>query len=104
MEHGHFRPFLSLSMSSLGAGTYLGEADSLTDQLVEEAIYESVASGAVNVIDTAINYRMQRAERSIGRALDRLATGGLEIEREGLFIATKNGYLTSDGDLSKDFW
>jgi len=103
MEPRHFRSFLSLSISSLGSGTYLGEADSLTDRLVEEAIYESVASGAVNVIDTAINYRMQKAERSIGRTLGRLVKERL-VEREELFIATKNGYLTSDGDLPKDFW
>ena len=103
MNPGHFRSFLSLSIASLGAGTYLGEADSLTDRLVEEAVYESVASGGINVIDTAINYRMQKAERSIGRTLERLTNEGL-VKRDELFIATKNGYLTSDGDLPKDFW
>jgi aryl-alcohol dehydrogenase-like predicted oxidoreductase len=103
MEPRHFRSFLSLSISSLGAGTYLGEADSLTDRLVEEAVYESVVSGGVNVIDTAINYRMQKAERAIGRTLERLADEG-SVKREELFISTKNGYLTSDGDLQKDFW
>jgi aryl-alcohol dehydrogenase-like predicted oxidoreductase len=103
MEPRHFRSFLSLSIASLGAGTYLGEADSLTDRLVEEAVYESVASGGVNVVDTAINYRMQKAERSIGRTLERLMNEGL-VKRDELFIATKNGYLTSDGDLPKDFW
>ena len=60
----------------LGVGTYLGDTDSVTDQLVEEAVRESVLSGAVNVIDTAINYRMQKAERSIGRALERLSAEG----------------------------
>lgn len=103
MDPRHFHSFLSLSIASLGAGTYLGEADSLTDRLVEEAVYESVASGGVNVIDTAINYRMQKAERSIGRTLERLTNEGL-VKRDELFIATKNGYLTSDGDLPKDFW
>jgi len=99
----HFRTVRALSLSSLGVGTYLGEADSATDRLVEEAVYESVVSGAVNVIDTAINYRMQKGERSIGRALDRLAADG-SVGREELFIATKNGYLTSDGDQPRDFW
>ena len=103
MDPSHFRSFLSLSIASLGAGTYLGEADSLTDRLVEEAVYESVASGGINVIDTAINYRMQKAERSIGRTLERLTNEGV-VKRDELFIATKNGYLTSDGDLPKDFW
>jgi aryl-alcohol dehydrogenase-like predicted oxidoreductase len=84
-------------------GTYLGDTDPLTDRLVEEAVHESVASGAVNVIDTAINYRMQKAERAIGRTLERL-TGDGSVGREELFIATKNGYLASDGDVPKDFW
>jgi aryl-alcohol dehydrogenase-like predicted oxidoreductase len=84
-------------------GTYLGEADSETDRLVEDAAYQSVMSGAVNVIDTAINYRMQRAERSIGRAVGRIVHGGT-IGRESLFVCTKNGYLTSDADLTVDFW
>ncbi|MGA2199186.1 MAG: aldo/keto reductase [Nitrososphaerales archaeon] len=99
----HFRSVLSLSVSSLGVGTYLGDTDPLTDRLVEEAVHESVASGAVNVIDTAINYRMQKAERAIGRTLERL-TGDGSVGREELFIATKNGYLASDGDVPKDFW
>lgn len=103
LQPGHFRSFQSLSISSLGVGTHLGDANSLTDKLVEEAVHDSVASGAVNVIDTAINYRMQKAERSIGRALERLAGEGT-VGRDELFIATKNGYLTSDGDLPKDFW
>lgn len=99
----HFRSVSSLSLTSLGVGTYLGEADSATDKLVEDAVFESVASGAVNVIDTAINYRMQKAERSVGRALGRLKAER-SIGREQVFLATKNGYLTSDGDVSKDFW
>ena len=91
-----------MSISSLGAGTYLGNADSLTDRLVEEAVYESVVSGAVNVIDTAINYRMQKAERSMGRALERLAKKDRRRERNSSY-ATKNGYLTSDGDRPRTF-
>lgn len=103
MQPGHFRSFQSLSMSSLGAGTYLGDTDPMTDTKVEEAVYESVTSGAVNIVDTAINYRMQKAERSIGRALTRLTGEGL-VGRDEIFVATKNGYLTSDGDVPKDFW
>ncbi len=103
VQRSHFRSFQSLSLSSLGMGTYLGDTDKATDDLVETAVYESVASGAVNVIDTAINYRMQKAERSVGRALDRLSSEGLAGRAE-LFVATKNGYLASDGDVPKDFW
>jgi aryl-alcohol dehydrogenase-like predicted oxidoreductase len=103
VQCSHFRSSQSLSLSSLGMGTYLGDTDGATDALVEDAVYESVTSGVVNVIDTAINYRMQKAERSVGRALDRL-TGEGRVGRDELFIATKNGYLASDGDVPKDFW
>jgi len=103
VQRNHFRSSQSLSLSSLGVGTYLGDTDSATDALVADAVYESVASGAVNVIDTAINYRMQKAERSVGRALDRLRGDGV-AGRDELFIATKGGYLSSDGDVPKDFW
>jgi aryl-alcohol dehydrogenase-like predicted oxidoreductase len=101
----HFKEFLGLQLSSLGIGTYLGDVDAKTDRLVEDAVFQSVASGAVNVIDTAINYRLQRAERSVGRAVARVAGDqGIEGGREALFVCTKNGYLTSDGELSVDFW
>ncbi|MDA4122745.1 MAG: aldo/keto reductase [Thaumarchaeota archaeon] len=99
----HFRIFDSLSLSSLGFGTYLGESDAETDRLVEEAAYQSMASGAVNVIDTAINYRMQRAERSVGRAIARIVGEGT-VKRDSLLVCTKNGYLTSDADVTADFW
>ncbi len=99
----HFRTFDSLSLSSLGFGTYLGETDTETDRLVEEAAYQSMASGAVNVIDTAINYRMQRAERSVGRAIARVVADGT-AKRDSLLVCTKNGYLTSDADVTTDFW
>jgi aryl-alcohol dehydrogenase-like predicted oxidoreductase len=105
VSRDHFREFCGLKLSSLGIGTYLGGLDAETDMLVEEAVSQSVSSGAVNVVDTAINYRLQRAERSVGRAVARLAgEGGIEGGREALLICTKNGYLSSDGDLSKDFW
>lgn len=94
-----------MKLSSLGIGTYLGDVDAETDRMVEEAVVQSVSSGAVNVIDTAINYRFQRAERSVGRAVARLAgSGGIGAGREGLLVCTKNGYLTSDGELPIDFW
>jgi len=99
----HFRTFDTLMLSSLGVGTYLGEADAETDRRVEEAVFQSVMSGAVNVIDTAINYRLQRAERSIGKALNR-AIRDVAIGRDSLFVCTKNGYLTSDADVATDFW
>lgn len=93
----HFRLFDEMHLSSIGMGTYLGSPNAEDDKAMEEAIYESVKSGAVNVIDTAINYRAMKSEKSIGRALSRLVKDGI-VSREEVFICTKNGYITNDGD------
>ncbi|HEV8050480.1 MAG TPA: aldo/keto reductase, partial [Thermoplasmata archaeon] len=86
-------------MSSLGLGTYIGRPDGATDVAVEQAVSLCLASGRINVIDTAINYRHQRAERSVGRALTRTFSGDA-VRREEVFVATKNGYLAPDGESS----
>ena len=93
----HFRVFEDLYLSSIGIGTYLGEITAEDDKAVENAIYQSVKSGAVNVIDTAINYRAMRSEKSVGRGLSSLINDGI-ISRDQVFICTKNGYITNDGD------
>ena len=96
---GHFREHQGLWLSSIGIGTYLGEADAATDQAYTDAIVAAVESG-VNVIDTAINYRLQRSERSVGAALAELARRG--YARQELVICTKGGFLTPDGDMPAD--
>ncbi|HWF14533.1 MAG TPA: aldo/keto reductase, partial [Candidatus Acidoferrales bacterium] len=73
--------------------------DAGTDQAYTDAIIAAVESG-VNVIDTAINYRFQRSERSVGAALVELARRG--YGREELLICTKGGFLTPDGDMPAD--
>ena len=94
----HFREAPgSLVLSSLGLGTYIGAPDGATDLAVEQAATVSVTSGRVNVLDTAINYRHQRAERSLGRALGRIVARE-PVHRDELFIATKNGYLAPDAE------
>jgi aryl-alcohol dehydrogenase-like predicted oxidoreductase len=92
----HFRAFDGLHLSSIGMGTYLGQPTQEDDLAVENAVYQSVKSGAINVIDTAINYRAMKSEKSIGRALLRLANDG--VTRDQVFVSTKNGYITNDGD------
>lgn len=94
---GHFKRFDGLHLSSIGIGTYLGEPTQEDDLAVENAVYQSVKSGAVNVIDTAINYRAMKSEKSVGRALLRVVKDGI-ITRDQVFISTKNGYITNDGD------
>jgi len=93
---GHFRERGELMLSSLGIGTYLGQPDEATDRGYTEAVVEA-ALGGFNVIDSAINYRMQRSERSIGAALGELMGRG--IPREALLLCTKGGYLTPDGEM-----
>src|ERR1700681_3801476 len=96
---GHFREQQGLWLSSLGIGTYLGEPDARTDKACTDAIVAAVESG-VNVIDSAINYRFQRSERSVGAALAELLLHG--YSREELLICTKGGFLTPDGDMPAD--
>jgi aryl-alcohol dehydrogenase-like predicted oxidoreductase len=96
----HFRLFDGLYLSSIGMGTYLGDLSTENDKAMENAVYESIKSGAVNVIDTAINYRAMKSEKSIGRALLRLTEDDI-ISRDEVFICTKNGYITNDGDYPR---
>ena len=96
----HFKQFNGLTLSSIGIGTYLGNIDNKTDELVKEAIKKSVLS-AINVIDTAINYRSQKAERSVGKAVSELVEEN-KAKRDELFISTKNGYVTNDGDINEE--
>ncbi|MGC2277806.1 MAG: aldo/keto reductase, partial [Candidatus Binatus sp.] len=93
----NFRPALGVSVSSIGIGTYLGEPDEETDRAYEAAIKASLLTG-INLIDTAVNYRFQRSERNIGKALGELVAAG-EIKREEVIVATKGGYITFDGEV-----
>jgi len=86
--------------SSLGLGTYLGREDAATDSLYERAITRALERG-INVLDTAINYRHQRSERAIGRALAACIARGI-VAREDVVVTTKGGYLAFDGEPPAD--
>jgi aryl-alcohol dehydrogenase-like predicted oxidoreductase len=96
----HFRQQHDLWLSSIGIGTYLGNADAETDANYAAAIARAVELGA-NVIDTAANYRFQRSERSIGSAL-RVLTEAKGFARDEMIICTKGGYLPFDGTPPRD--
>lgn len=96
---GHFRETQRMELSSLGIGTYLGQPDEKTDAAYTAAAVAAVENG-INVIDSAINYRFQRSERSIGAALRQLAAKG--FTREEIVLCTKGGYLTPDGYMPAD--
>ena len=97
---GHFREIPGgLLFSSIGIGTYLGEPDEATDKGYAEAVVAALAGG-INVVDSAINYRLQRSERSVGAALKELAAKG--FGRDEVVLCTKAGFLTPDGEMPDD--
>jgi aryl-alcohol dehydrogenase-like predicted oxidoreductase len=96
---GHFRQSQGLWFSSIGVGTYLGDADDETDARYAESVVRAVELGA-NVIDTAANYRFQRSERAIGTALRELTRR--EFARDEIVVCTKGGYLPFDGAPPSD--
>ena len=97
---GHFREVPGgLVFSSVGIGTYLGEADEATDDAYSRAVVAAL-EGGFNVVDSAINYRLQRSERAVGRALKRLAASG--FARDEIVLCTKAGFLTPDGEMPGD--
>ena len=95
----HFRETQKRNVSSLGIGTYLGQPDDKTDAGYAASVAAAVENG-FNVIDTAINYRFQRSERSIGSALKQLAQKG--FSRDEFILCTKGGYLSPDGSMPSD--
>ncbi len=105
-DAGHFRHagavpgVRELWLSSVGLGTYLGEPDDAADDNYVEAITTALRSG-VNVIDSAINYRHQRSERNVGRALAARVAAG-DVQRDEALVCTKAGYLSFDGNLPAD--
>lgn len=93
----HFRQIgEGMALSSIGLGTYIGAPDDETDAIVQRAIETCVEAGAINHIDTAINYRYQKAERSVGKALRALAAKG--YHRNELWLSSKIGYIPEDAD------
>ncbi|MFQ6672658.1 MAG: aldo/keto reductase, partial [Candidatus Tectimicrobiota bacterium] len=91
----HFVDLGGLVASSIGLGTYLGPSTDAGDGAYYEAIRRALALGC-NVIDTAVNYRDQRSERTIGRALADAAAAG-EVAREEVLVCTKGGFIAFDG-------
>lgn len=98
-----YRPLPPLgAVSSIGAGTYLGECDDADDTKYRAALHAALAGG-VTLIDTAINYRCQRAERTIGQVLrawrHRDASDGAHAQTSDetrVVLCTKGGYVPLD--------
>jgi aryl-alcohol dehydrogenase-like predicted oxidoreductase len=92
----YFRAFSGLAVSSIGAGTYLGEPTEAVDDGYRAALVEALESG-INVLDTAINYRAQRSERVVGEAVREA-----DVDREAVLVATKGGFVPFDGSRPAD--
>jgi aryl-alcohol dehydrogenase-like predicted oxidoreductase len=86
----YFRRFADCVVSSIGLGTYLGDTTDVVDEEYHDAIVRAVDHG-INVIDTAINYRYQRSERMVGRAIS-----DADTDRESVLVATKGGFAPFD--------
>ncbi|WP_254823474.1 aldo/keto reductase [Haloglomus halophilum] len=92
----YFRRFGPGVVSSVGVGTYLGDPTDEQDERYETAVRQAVESG-VSVVDTAVNYRAQRSERAVGRAIE-----AADVDREALLVATKGGFVPFDGAQPDD--
>lgn len=90
-----YRDAGGLRISSLGIGTYRGACDAATDRSYVEAIRLAL-SGGVNLVDTSLNYRAQRSERGVGRAIDAFIDrdGG---SRDEIVVCSKGGFLVPRG-------
>ena len=97
---GHFRLAGESWISSVGLGTYLGEPDSQTDVQYRDTAVRALGLG-LNTLDSAINYRHQRSERSVGEALQ-AAVGSGTVQRDEIIVATKGGFLSFDGAVPPD--
>jgi hypothetical protein len=96
----HFENRQGLWISSVGLGTYLGEPDEADDRAYEEATARALTGGC-NVLDSAINYRFQRSERSLGRAIRGLVEQD-KLRRDEFLVATKGGFVPFDGGYPDD--
>jgi aryl-alcohol dehydrogenase-like predicted oxidoreductase len=99
----HWRSALGLTLSSLGMGSYLGNADPVTDGRYAAAAQKALESG-LNVLDSAVNYRYQRSERNLGAGLKK-AIDAKTVTRDQVLICTKGGFISGDmGPPARDWF
>ena len=97
-----WRTSMGLTHSSLGIGTYTGNADPVTDGRYTAAAVRAMELG-VNVIDTAINYRHQRSERNMGAAMKEAIDKGI-VTRDQIIVCTKGGFISGDMGPATQEW
>jgi aryl-alcohol dehydrogenase-like predicted oxidoreductase len=99
----HWKSALGLTLSSLGMGSYLGNADPISDGKYTASLVKALESG-INVVDSAINYRYQRSERNLGAGLKKAIDAGL-VQRDQVLLCTKGGFIAGDmGPPTKEWF
>ncbi|MBE5901329.1 MAG: aldo/keto reductase [Lachnospiraceae bacterium] len=86
--------FFQGEFSRLGLGTHLGDVTPEFCQKQQEAIRYALCHG-MNIVDTAINYRGNLAEKDVGVALAELFRTG-KCRREDVCVVSKAGLLFGD--------
>lgn len=99
-QAGFYRSSRNRHLPSIGIGTYLGEATDEDDEAYYTALKIALENG-VNLIDTAINYRYQRSERTIGRLLEDQFDDG-KLKRDEVLVATKGGFIPFENEEPED--
>ena len=63
-----------IDLSTVGYGTFIGQPNDEDDFDSYVAAKHLIRSGAINLIDTAANFRCQKAERTMGSVLKTLTS------------------------------
>ncbi len=89
---GHFSEFPgeSIKLSSIGVGTFPGEANPQVDDVIAEIVSRALQNG-INVIDTAAHYRYGRSLVAVGQGINKALSQGLS--RQDFFLVSKGGFL-----------
>jgi aryl-alcohol dehydrogenase-like predicted oxidoreductase len=99
----HWKNALGLTLSSIGMGSYLGNADPITDGKYAAAFGKALEKG-INVFDSAINYRYQRSERNLGAGLKK-AIDAKAVTRDQVLVCTKGGFISGEmGPPTKEWF
>ncbi len=89
---GHYSDFQrsGILLSSIGVGTYPGEASDAVDAAISGIVARALSNG-LNVIDTGTHYRYGRSLRAVGAGLRTALAAG--VARSAVFVASKGGFM-----------
>ncbi|SIT66380.1 Predicted oxidoreductase [Ectothiorhodosinus mongolicus] len=98
---GHFSEFPRehLKLSSIGAGSFGGEASGAVDACISAIVAQALQAG-INVIDTGAHYRYGRSLAAVGAGVRTAIQAG--VPREAMFLISKGGFLTLRGGPPED--